>query len=166
LSHTGLDGQANANTKANTLEDVTDIDGVYQMFDAMVDEAGNPISIVPSAMLVPGALRSTAYKIMNSQWLQSTGSANATNLPTYNPINDITGGQLKVVSSVFLSSASTWFMGDFTSQLLGLNVYAPATASQGADAELAFTNQIVARFRFSYHYGLGHTDWRYIIENT
>ena len=167
-SHTTLDGQANANTLANPLVDVSDIDNVYNAFDDMVDEAGNPISIVPNAILVPGALRSTAYKIMNSQWLNSAGTAGTVtqNLPTYNPIADITGGQLNVVSSVFLSSASTWFIGDFASQLLGLNVYAPATASQGADSELAFTNQIVARFRFSYHYGLGHTDWRYIIENT
>jgi hypothetical protein len=168
--HSAFDGQVNENlVTLNGLEDWTDIDKVYLAFGDMVDEAGNKINIVPSAILIPPALKATAFKIMNSQWLQSTsggGGTQTTDLPTYNPINDITGGQMNVVSSVFMSDSTTWFCGDFPSQLLGLNVYAPATASQGADAELAFTNQIVARFRFSYHYGIGLTDWRHIIKST
>ena len=164
--HSSLDGQTNDNLVAsNALVDYTDLEAVYLAFAAMVDEAGDKISIVPNTMLVPQALMATASKIMNSQFLHD-GSSNS-NVPSYNPVHDIASGStMDIVSSVFLSSASTWFMGDFSNQLLGLNVYAPATASQGADSELAFTNQIVARFRWSYHYGLGHTDWRYIIKST
>ena len=164
-THASLDGQVNDNLIAsNALADYTDLDAVYQGFAAMVDEAGNKISIVPNTLLIPNALKAKAFQIMNSQMLG--GGANDTVSPTYNPVKDLAQGGLNVVSSVFLSSASDWYMGDFDKQLLWLNVYSPATASQGADSELAFTNQIVARFRFSYHAGVGHTDWRYITKCT
>ncbi len=164
-SHASLDGQVNDNLIAsNALADYTDLDAVYQGFAAMVDEAGNKISIVPNTLFIPNALKAKAFQIMNSQMLG--GGATDTVSPTYNPVKDLAQGGLNVVSSVFMSSATDWYMGDFDKQLLWLNVYSPATASQGADSELAFTNQIVARFRFSYHAGVGHTDWRYITKCT
>ena len=163
--HSALDGQVNDNLIAsNALADYTDIDAVYQAFSAMVDEAGNKIDIVPNTILVPSALKAKAFQIMNSQMLG--GGADDTVSPTYNPVKDLAQGGLNVASSVFLSSASDWYMGDFSKQLKWLNVYAPATESQGANSELAFTNQIVSRFRFSYHAGMGHTDWRYIVKCT
>ena len=164
--HASLDGQTNDNlVVSNALADYTDLDNVYLAFANMVDEAGDKINVVPKTILIPQALMATASKIMNSQFLHD--GSGGSNVPSYNPVHDIgSGSAMDIVSSVFLSSASTWFMGDFNSQLMGLSVYDPATASQGADSELAFTNQIVARFRWSYHYGLGHTDWRYIIKST
>ena len=163
--HSALDGQANDNLIAsNALADYTDLDAVYQAYNAMVDEAGNKVSIVPNTVLIPNALKAKAFQIMNSQMLG--GGASDTVSPTYNPVKDLAQGGLNIVSSVFLSSASDWYMGDFAKQMLWLNVYSPATASQGANSELAFTNQIVARFRFSYHGGVGHTDWRYIVKST
>tara|TARA_B100000424_G_C22901898_1_gene479664 strand:- start:39 stop:1211 length:1173 start_codon:yes stop_codon:yes gene_type:complete len=163
--HSSLDGQVNDNLIAsNALVDFTDLDAVYQAFSAMVDEAGNKIDIVPNTILVPSALKAKAFQIMNSQMLG--GGANDTVSPTYNPVNDLAQGGLNIASSVFLNSASDWYMGDFSKQLKWLNVYAPATESQGANSELAFTNQIVSRFRFSYHAGMGHTDWRYIVKCT
>ena len=163
--HSSLDGQVNDNLIAsNALVDFTDLDAVYQAFSAMVDEAGNKIDIVPNTILVPSALKAKAFQIMNSQMLG--GGQQDTVSPTYNPVNDLAQGGLNIASSVFLSSSSDWYMGDFSKQLKWLNVYAPATESQGANSELAFTNQIVSRFRFSYHAGMGHTDWRYIVKCT
>ena len=163
--HSSLDGQVNDNLIAsNALVDFTDLDAVYQAFSAMVDEAGNKIDIVPNTILVPSALKAKAFQIMNSQMLG--GGQQDTVSPTYNPVNDLAQGGLNIASSVFLNSASDWYMGDFSKQLKWLNVYAPATESQGANSELAFTNQIVSRFRFSYHAGMGHTDWRYIVKCT
>jgi hypothetical protein len=163
-THAALDGQVNSNLVAsNALADYTNLEAVYLAFADMVDEAGDKISIVPKTVLIPSALKATASKIMNSQFLHYGGSDS--NVPSYNPVADL-GGALNVMSSVFMGDTTSWYMGDFPSQLLGLNVYKPATASQGADSELAFTNQIVARFRWSYHYGIGHTDWRYVIKST
>ena len=59
-SHSSLDGQVNDNLIAsNALADYTDLDAVYQGFAAMVDEAGNKISIVPNTLLIPNAARAT-----------------------------------------------------------------------------------------------------------
>ncbi len=166
--HSAFDGQVNDNLEAsNALVDYTDIDKVYQLFAKMVDEAGNPIDVVPSAVLIPTALKATAAKIFKSDLLIATGTtSDVQNIPTYNPIQDLGAGNLTIVSSIFLAATDAWYLGAFDKQLLWLNVFMPATASQGADSELAFTNQIVARFRFSYHAGVGHTDWRYIVKNT
>jgi len=165
--HTALDTQVNDNLVAsNALVDYTDVDAVYQLFAKMVDEAGNPIDVVPSVVLIPTALKATAAEIFKSAWLMAKGSTDALNIPTFNPIADLGAGDLNIISSIFLADTTTWYLGAFDKQLLWLNVFMPATASQGADSELAFTNQIVARFRFSYHAGVGHTDWRYIVKST
>lgn len=165
--HASQDGQTNDNLEAsNALVDYTDVDKVYQLFAKMVDEAGSAIDVVPSAVLIPTALKATAAKIFKSDLLMAVGNTDVTNIPTYNPINDLGAGNLTIVSSIFLANTTTWYLGAFNKQLLWLNVFMPATASQGANSELAFTNQIVARFRFSYHAGVGHTDWRYIVKNT
>ena len=163
--HSALDGQVNKNLiTSNALVDWTNLDKIWQQFAEMTNEAGDKISIVPKVLLVPMALKATAFQIMNSQVLGVTGSTDAKNIPLLNPIRDM--GNLQVMSSVFMSHASDWWAGDFDKQLLLLEVFKPETASQGTDSELAFSNQIIARFRFSYHYGIGHTDWRYIIRNT
>ena len=162
--HSALDGQVNPNIiGSNALADWTNIDKVWQAFAQMVNEAGDKISIVPKAILVPMALKATAFQIMNSQVLGVTGNTDAKNIPLMNPLRDM--GSLNVISSVFMNSNSDWFVGDFDKELLLLDVFKPETASQGTNSELAFSNQIISRFRFSYHYGIGHTDWRYIIKN-
>lgn len=162
---TGGDGQVNKNLLvSHALVDYTDIDTVYQTFAAMVDEAGNPIDVAPSTMLIAPGYKATAYKIIKADLLMARGSTDLANISMYNPIRDIGAGELDIISSIYMPVATDWYVGDFAKQLLWLNVFAPATASQGASSELAFTNQIVARFRFSYHGGVGHTDWRYIIK--
>ena len=162
---TTFDGQTNDNLIAsNGLVDYTDLEADWLAFAAMTDEAGNKINIVPKVLFIPAALKAVAAKILKSDLLMAVGSTDLANIGTYNPVKDF--DNLAIISSVFLSSASTWFMGDFAKQLLELVVYPPATASQGANSELAFTNQIVARFRFSSHFGVGHTDYRYIMKNT
>lgn len=160
-----FDGQVNDNLAAsNGLVDYTDLEADWLLFAIMTDEAGNKINIVPKTLLIPNALKATAAKILKSETLLAVGDTDHQNIPIYNPVGEF--GTLNMVSSVFLNDTTSWYMGDFAKQLLELMVYPPATASQGANSELAFTNQIVARFRFSYHFGIGHTDYRYIIRNT
>jgi len=164
---TAFDGQTNDNLAAsNALADYTDIDAVYQLFNGMVDESGEAIDIMPNAILIPNALKATAMKILKSDLLIAKGNTDASNIGTYNPVKDLGADNLAIVSSRYLADTTTWYMGDFPKQILALNVFAPQTASQGVNSELAFTNQIVARFRFSMHWGLGHTDYRYIVKST
>jgi hypothetical protein len=163
---TTFDGQVNDNLMAsNALVNYTDIDNIYQLFAKMVDESGEEIDVVPNAILIPNALKATAAKILRSDTLLATGGT-TTNVPTYNPIKDIGADKLDIITSRYLATTTAWYMGDFAKQILGLNVFAPQTASQGVNSELAFTNQIVARFRFSMHWGLGLTDYRYIVKST
>ena len=162
-----FDGQANDNLAAtNALVDYTDVDAVWHLFAAMVDEAGSKINIVPTQIIIPPALKATAAKVFRGDMaLLAVGDGDLQNIPTYNPINDL-GGPLEIVSSVFMPDTSTWYMGSCPDQLLELEVFPPETRTQGADSDLAFTSQIIARFRFSMHWGIGHTDYRYIVKST
>lgn len=164
--HSGLDGQVNDNlAEGNPLVDYRSIDNIMQLFAKMTDEGGHKISITPRYLVVPNALKVTAWNIMNtiSYAYAGDGGDSSQPRPTTNPISAI--GDFEVIGSIWLSSDSDYYLGDMPSQLQWINVFPPETASQGADSELAFTNQIVSRFRFSYHAGLGHTDYRWIIRS-
>lgn len=164
--HSAIDGVENDNiATSNALSDYTNIDNAMQLFSSMVDEGGNKINIVPNVLLVPRDLAITAYNIMNTTTYMVGGSDSTDGLqPTLNPIRAL--GNFNVIDSIYLDTSTDWYLGKFDDQLKWLNVFAPATASQGATSDLAFTNQIVARFRFSYHGGVGHSDYRHIVRNT
>ena len=167
VDHSALDGQVNKNLQAsNGMADYTNFDAVYQLFSALVDEAGDNIDIQPTQVLIPLALRATAAKIIKSDFLMSTGDTDVTNLPTYNPISDLGADDLDIIPSIYMPDTTTWYMGDFPKQLRWVNIFPAAVAVQGAESESSFTNQIVARFRFNFHAGLCHTDWRYIVKST
>ena len=168
--HSAIDGVVNDNLAAtNALATYQNIDNAMQLFSAMVDEGGNKINITPSILLVPRALAVTAYNIMNTTTYMfsggdSTSGAEPVMNPTLNPIRAL--GNFRVIDTTYLANNTTWYLGEPKDQMKWLTVYPPATASQGANSELAFTNQIVARFRFSYHGGVGHSDYRHIVRNT
>lgn len=157
---TTFDGQVNDNLAAsNALADYTDIDNILQLFAKMKDESGEAIEVTPTHILVPLALQTLLTRILSG--VNLLGSAL---VPAMNPIQTL--GNFKPVSSIYMADTSTWFMGDFAKQILWLNVFPLETKAQGADSNLAFTNQIVARFRVSYHGGCGHTDYRHIVKAT
>jgi len=168
--HSTIDGVVNDNLAANNaLATYQNIDNAMRLFADMVDEGGNKINITPSILLVPRALAVTAYNIMNTTTYMfsggdATSSAEPSMNPTLNPIRAL--GNFQVIDTTYLGDNTTWYLGEPRDQMKWLTVYPPATASQGANSELAFTNQIVARFRFSYHGGVGHSDYRHIVRNT
>lgn len=164
--HTAIDGVVNDNlATTNPLETYQNIDNAMQLFAAMVDEGGNKINITPRFLVVPRALVIPAYNIMNTTtYMVGGGDTHDGIQPTLNPIRAL--GNFNVVDTTYLASNTGWYLGNPADQMKWLTVYAPATASQGASSELAFTNQIVARFRFSYHGGVGHSDYRHIVRNT
>lgn len=166
-THATIDGQLNPNLVAtNTLVDWTDIDAALQLFDAMVDEAGDAIEITPTGILVPSALRTKLWLITNTAQTLAKGSTDLLNINTANPYGPQGMQDYEKYTSRYLTSDSSWFVGDFRKQLVWLWVFKPATAVQTADSESAFTNQIVMRYRFNYHGGCGHKDYRYIVKNT
>jgi len=168
--HSSIDGVVNDNlATSNALETYESIDNAMQLFSEMVDEGGNKINITPSVLIVPRALAVTAYNIMNTTTYMfsggdATSGAEPSMNPTLNPIRAL--GNFRVIDTTYLANNTNWYLGEPKDQLKWLTVYPPSTASQGANSELAFTNQIVARFRFSYHGGVGHSDYRHIVRNT
>lgn len=153
--HSTIDAQTNPNTVADALG-TAGMNNLLLRFDAMTDVIGDEIVIEPRILLVPGALRMTAWQLLASP-MQFDTANRAQNF--FGPQGDV---RLVPRVSVFLSSSSQYYLGDFAEQLLWLWVWKPATAAQGRDTRLAFENQIVQRFRFNYYGGIGHQDYRYI----
>lgn len=152
------DAQVNANTVTNALG-TAGLVVAHTLLDSMVDERGDEIVITPDTILVPSALRVTAWQLMRSSQQYDTAN-NAANFfgPGGSP-----EGQFRVLTSPFLSSTTYYYLGDFPQQLLWLWVWRPGTATQGNETTKAFESQIVQRFRFNYNGGVGHTDYRNII---
>ena len=153
-----LDSQVNSNTVTDALGTVGLINATV-LLDSMVDERGDEVVITVQTLLVPSALRVTAWQLTRAP--QQFDTANrASNFfgPGGSP-----EGQFKVLVSPFLSSTTKYYLGDFQEQLLWLWVWKPSTATQGTETTKAFESQIIQRFRFNYNGGLGHTDYRRII---
>jgi hypothetical protein len=163
-THVALDGVVNDNLVAsNALVDYSDIEGALLMWDKMVDEAGNPIEVNANTILVPNALKVKLWTVLNTGL---TGFSATDKVPIVSPYGKGGFQDFTSYSSRYLNDTTTWYIGDFKKQLLWLWVFRPETATQTSTSESAFSNQIVMRYRFNYHGGCGHTDYRYIIKCT
>jgi hypothetical protein len=174
-THVTIDGRVNANLKtSNPLGNYTNIQASLSLFDKMKDSQGDEIVIVPNTILVPSELEVAAFQILNTASYVPVGptttglteSGNLIPVHTANPYGQGGLASFKVKKSRYMSSTSTWYMGDFANQLIWLWVYKPATAALAASAEKAFTNNIVLTYKFSYHGGCGHSDYVNIAKNT
>lgn len=72
-------------------------------FRKLKDPDGNPLALAPKTLLVPAELEIAAAELMTSSLLIS---GNTTAAPNANVLQ----GRYKVVSSAYLSSASTWWL--------------------------------------------------------
>lgn len=153
-----IDNQVNANTLATALG-TAGLISAHTLFDSMVDERGDEIVVTPDTLLVPSALRVTAWQLTKSADQYDTANR-AKNF--FGP-GGAAEGQFRVLTSPFLSSSTYWYLGDFMEQLLWLWVWRPSTATQGNETTKAFESQVVQRFRFNYNGGVGMTDYRHIV---
>lgn len=135
------------------------VKGAWQQMQEMVDEAGQKISIPgPYYMVVDPSTYVDVWNAFNTpSWMPTGGEGQG---PTGSPLGAM--APISIIQSLWLT-AGTWYFGRPDQQLRWVEVFPAATASQGTNAELAFTNQIVARYRFNYHGGIGNTDYRYVI---
>lgn len=155
---TALYSAGNNNVKSiNALEDWTDLDAAYSQFINMRDEAGEPLYVEPTVLLVPVALRGTGNRIVN-----------ATEYDTGNMKVGNSYSHLKALASPYLDaqSASTWYVGDFKRQFIWQEVWPVQVLRARQDAGEAFERDIVARFKARYLGGIAALDYRYVIKNT
>jgi len=153
----GLDSQVNANTITDP-PDTVGFTNVLDFASKMTNENGDEINVNPRDIMVPAKLWPATWRMTASPDQPDTTNRawNFFGPSGKKPFND-------PYTSPFLSTDYYWYVGNFKRQLLWLWVWKPATATLGANSELAFNNQIVAQFRFNYYGGVGHMDYRYII---
>jgi hypothetical protein len=170
-THAGIDGRLNPNLKtSNGLLNYTNIKSALDLFTAMKDSQGDKIVVQPTHIIVPEALKVQAWQILNSASYVPVGQGASAAIDIRhvpNPFSNQGGlATFKLYASRYMSSDTTWYIGEPAKQLKWLWVFRPATASLASSADRAFTNKIVVTYKFSYHGGIAHKDYVNIVKNT
>jgi len=84
----------------------TSLQAAFEYFDALVDEAGNPILAQPNMLIVPKELRFTAGQLTKN--MMNIGSANR-DLNTVNSANQMVNDYQLFISR-YLTSSTAWFL--------------------------------------------------------
>lgn len=105
-------GNANVSTGAGSALGLAGLQAAEEKFRLQTDPDGNLMGTMPKILLVPTALRATAWNLMNSTNVVSTTTANAP-LPDGNPW----AGMFEVVDSAYMQnsaytgySAAAWYL--------------------------------------------------------
>lgn len=167
-SHATLDGRVNKNlVTSNALVDYTDIKNALDVIPLMKSPSGNELVVTPKFIIVPSALEVTAWQILHSDTFSKDPNNAGTGIYHQpNPYGPKGLTTFKPFVSRYLSSDSTWYLGDPAEQMRWIWIFEPATDSLGATTDQAFMQKIVLKYKFSYHGGVGHTDYVNIIKNT
>jgi phage major head subunit gpT-like protein len=90
-------------------------------FRKLSDPDGNPLGITPRVLLVPPELELTAAQLMTQSLLIASGLA-STSSKTVEPSANVLAGRYRVVTSNYLTSASTWWLMADAADLNALDV--------------------------------------------
>ena len=122
---------------------------------------GEPILWMPNQLLVTPTNEYTARRIVNATEIRQTTNTNNVTI-SGNPVPN-----LEVLVTPFYSGTATdWFYGSFNRQFFWQEIYPIQTFAQGANSDLAFERDIVARFKVRYYGGIFCTDTVYVLKNT
>lgn len=144
------------------LVDWTDIDFVQryratEVKDDRIDGTARPIVMPVKQLLVPEALRGTAYSIINSTEINVTTDDQETRFA--NPVHNL----VEVLSSPFIDeqggqAINDWYIGDFKRQFVWTEIWPVQTFLQRNDSDSAFDRDVVLRVKVRYYGGLSATD--------
>lgn len=163
-------GHGIVNKQTNALVDWTDLDETFILFDGMTEfTTGEPILISPKILLVPSALLATAQYIMGATQVRAgTSNASSHQIISIDPMKNIM--PLTIVSSPMIkavtSEANDWWVGDPKRAFAYMENFAMKTETAPANSELAFTRDIVARFKVSWRGVAAVLDPHYMIQST
>jgi len=155
---------------SNALQDWTDIQASWLLFDGMTDpNTGEPITVVPDTLLVPSALLWTARNIIQATEVR-TSTASAANLTIHgNPTSNLPS-PLGVQSNAFVynatSSATTWFVGNFKKAFVEMVNWPITVVEMPPNSYPEYNQDIVASFKASERSVVGVKEPRYVVKNT
>ncbi len=154
---------------SNALVDWTDIEAAELLFDALTDpNTGEAINVIPDTIIVPTALKHTAYRIVNATQVRQ-GAISAT-VPVTLSASPIVAGQYRVLSSPLVkartSSATTWFIGQPKRAFAYMENWGPQVMQANDNSEAEFTQDIVARYKVSERGAAAILEPRYMCKST
>ena len=134
---------------ANPLQDETSIDAARVLLNQIPDPNGEISPQNANTLLVPDGLWLTARNIVDPTGLMTLTQSDA--------LRTMSGGQFArqygLLSSpqvaVATTNQTTWFMGDFTAAFRYMENWPITVTNSMQDSEVAFTNDIVARYKCS-----------------
>jgi hypothetical protein len=137
------DHRGNVNLKAsNGLADYTDIGNVVNILEEMQLKDGTFAMGELKVIMVPSALKATAWKIINSLYCPPTGSdtANPMQVNPYGP-EGMYSDMPKVLShpaiATYTGNATTWFAGDPSRQFFETEIWGPEVMPKVTGGEMA-----------------------------
>ncbi len=154
-THSTVDGQTNANTPSSgAVPSSSTIDAAFAYAGVITDEKGDYTTQLgyPHALCRAGATEKTLWEFFYSKGKPDT-TDRADNFYAE-----------KTKPSIFTSpyiSATAWYLGDFSKDLVWLWTWKPETVSQGQDSNASFERDIIARFKWDFKGGCGRTDYRH-----
>lgn len=138
-------------------------------FDAMLNESGEKIVVIPKIIVVPLALKRTAINILKATNIYD-GNFTAIGAKTEYS-NPYGGSSLTILSSPLISTvtgdSTTWFIGDFKKQFRWKQVWPVQVFRQSGDVnQMSFRRDIVESFKVRYSGNLFALDNKYVVKNT
>ncbi len=153
-------------TASNPLVDWTSVDTADTKFSEITDpDTGEPIVVTANVMVVPIAKVNLARRIINATMTGQTTSSRETRVSS-NSLNQ----NYNVLSNAYVkqrtSSDSTWFYGNPKEAFVYMQNWPLTVEQEGENGHLAFSNDIVARFKASERGAAGVLERRYMLKAT
>lgn len=168
-------GSDNTST-SNPLVDWTSVDTADTKFSEITDpDTGEPIVITANTMVVPFSKGNTARRILNATMTNSTYRPNAAaGTPNTDRETRLNGNGLNqsfnILSNQYVkqrtSSDTTWFYGNPKEAFVYMQNWPLTVEQEGENGHLAFSNDIVARFKASERGAAGVLERRYMLKAT
>ncbi|HSG68905.1 MAG TPA: hypothetical protein VLA12_00745 [Planctomycetaceae bacterium] len=155
----------------NGLVDYTDIQNALLAWDDMTHPTnGEPIMPAGYTMVLPTDLVMKARTIINATELQTVDNQATTPTLRYTSPNPLAGLNLGIASNAYVSartsSASTWYIGDFTKAFCKIYNWLLTTDQAPMNSHLMYDRDIVMSFKVSEKSEYGVIEPRYVIKCT
>jgi hypothetical protein len=152
-------GNANYITGAGTTLQVSQLDALNLKFLNQTKSNGTPLGIMPSILLVPPALWTTALEIMQSTNFNSGGAATDTKIPNKN----IWANRFQIVMSTYLTAGSStaWYLMADPNRLSAIEVaFLNGVQSPTVETAEADFNTLGVQMRAYMDFGMNLQDYR------